>query len=196
MVFNFLDELINKKYKMLKIATHNSGTGEPSKNWIHRLFTPFSKCQDKTITEQLEAGVRYFDFRVNKNLMLCHGLWVSKTSLDEALKILNEFPEITYYRVVIERKNANHLLDTIIKKTVYKYTHCRLAEIIQKKPWRTLRTYRNIPLLVGYVSVPTPEQYFKLSIRPWKRYIPIPRVLSKYAKYEFNEDTFTMVDFI
>ena len=182
---------------MLKIATHNSGTGEPSKNWVHRLFTPFSKCQNKTIKEQLESGVRYFDFRVNKDLMLCHGLWVSKTSLDEALKILNEYPEITYYRVVIERENANHLLNTILQNTVHRYKRCRITEVIQKKPiWKILIMYRNVPLKTGFISVPTPEQYFKLSVRPWKRYIPIPRILSKYAKYEFNNDTFTMVDFI
>ena len=35
-----------------------------------------------------------------------------------------------------------------------------------------------------------------LSVRPRKRYTPIPRVLSKYAKYELNEEIFTMVDFI
>lgn len=182
---------------MLKIATHNSGTGEPSKNWVHRLFTPFAKCQDKTIEQQLEAGVRYFDFRVNKNLMLCHGLWESKTSLDEALKIINDYPEITYYRVVIERQNANHLLETILQNTVHRYKRARLTEVIQKKPeWKTLMMYRNVSLITGFLSVPTPKQYLKLSVRPFKRYIPIPKILSKFVKYEFNEETFTMVDFI
>jgi hypothetical protein len=182
---------------MLKIATHNSGTGEPSKNWVHCLFTPFSKCQDKTIKEQLESGVRYFDFRVNKNLMLCHGLWESKTSLDEALKIINEFPDITYYRVVIERKNANYLLNTILQNTVHRYKRTRLTEIIQKKPiWKTLTFYRNVPVKMNFISVPTLKEYLTLSHKDWKRYIPIPRILSKYSKYEFNEDTFTMVDFI
>lgn len=182
---------------MVKIATHSSGTGEPSKNWVHRLFTPFAKCQDKTIEEQLEAGVRYFDFRVNKDLMLCHGLWVSKTSLDKALQILNEYPEITYYRVVIERKNANHLLNTILQNTVHRYKRCRITEVIQKKPvWKTLTMYRNVPLKTGFISVPTPKQYFKLSVRPWKRYIPILRILNKFVKYELNEETFTMIDFV
>lgn len=182
---------------MVKIATHNSGTGESSKNWIHRLFTPFSKCQDKTIKEQLDVGVRYFDFRVNKKLMLCHGLWVSRTSLEEALQILDSFPETTYYRVVMERKNANHLLDTIINLTIRKYKNTKLVEIIQKKPvWKTLMVCRNIPVKSGFVSVPTPEQYFKLSVRPWKRYIPIPRILNKFVKYELNEEVFTMIDFV
>lgn len=182
---------------MLKIATHNSGTGEPSKNWVHCLFTPFSKCQDKTIKEQLELGVRYFDFRVNKNLMLCHGLWVSKTSLDEALKMLDAFPEVTYYRVVIERKNANYLLPILMQNTAERYKNTKCTEIIQKKPtWKTLVLYKRIKLKTGFISVPTPEQYFKLSVRPWKRYIPIPRVLSKYAKYELNDRIFTMIDFV
>jgi hypothetical protein len=182
---------------MVKIATHNSGTGEPSKNWVHRLFTPFSKCQDKSIKEQLESGVRYFDFRVNRKLMLCHGLWESKTSLDEALKILDAFPELTYYRVVIERKNANYLLPIIMQNTAERYKNTQCTEIIQKKPvWKTLVLYKRIKIKTGFISVPTPREYFKLSVRPLKRYIPIPRILSKFAKYEFNEQIFTMVDFI
>jgi hypothetical protein len=182
---------------MVKIATHNSGTGEPSKNWVHRLFTPFAKCQDKTIEEQLEAGVRYFDFRVNKDLMLCHGLWVSKTSLDKALQLLNEYPEITYYRIVFERKNANHLIDLILQNTVHKYKRTRLTQIIEKKPvWNMRVMYRNIPLIQSFLSVPTFKEYITLSARPWKRYIPIPRILSKFVKYELNEETFTMIDFV
>lgn len=178
------------------LATHNSGTGEPAKNLIHKIISPFSKCQDKTIKEQLEVGVRYFDLRVNKNFMLCHGLWASKTSLEDAIKMLDEFPEVTYYRVVIERQNANHLSVNILNIT-RKYKHTRLVELMEKKPeWKTLVKYRDIPIKAGYISVPTPEQYFKLSVRPWKRYIPIPRVLSKYAKPEFNEEIFTMVDFV
>ena len=182
---------------MVKIATHNSGTGEPSKNWVHRLFTPFVKCQDKTLEQQLEAGVRYFDFRVNKDLMLCHGLWVSKTSLDKALQLLNEYPEITYYRVVFERKNANHLVDLILQNTVHKYKRTRLAEIIEKKPvWNTRVMYRNIPIKKAFLSVPTFKEYITFSVRPLKRYIPIPRILSKFVKYELDDEKFVMVDFI
>lgn len=48
----------------------------------------------------------------------------------------------------------------------------------------------------GFISVPTPKEYFTLAYKDWKRYIPIPRILSKFAKREFNEQTFTMVDFI
>ena len=182
---------------MVKIATHNSGTGEPSKNWVHRLFTPFVKCQDKTIEEQLEAGVRYFDFRVNKDLMLCHGLWVSKTSLDKALQLLNEYPEITYYRIVFERQNANHLIDLILQNTVHKYKRTRLAEVIEKKPvWNIRVMYRNIPIKKAFLSVPTFKEYITFSVKPLKRYIPIPRILSKFVKYELDDEKFTMIDFV
>ncbi len=182
---------------MVKLATHNSGTGEPSKNWVHRLFTPFVKCQDKTIEEQLEAGVRYFDFRVNKDLMLCHGLWVSKTSLDKALQILNEYPEITYYRVVFERQNANHLIDLILQNTVHKYKRTRLVEVIEKKPvWNTRVVYRNIPIKKAFLSVPTFKEYITFSVKPLKRCIPIPRILNKFVKYELDDEKFTMIDFV
>jgi hypothetical protein len=56
--------------------------------------------------------------------------------------------------------------------------------------------YRNIPVAQGFLSVPTPKEYLTLSVRPWKRYIPIPRILNKFVKYELNEETFTMIDFV
>ena len=59
---------------MKKIATHDSATGERSKNWLNALGKVFAQTQTKTIKEQYEAGVRYFDLRVDKDLVLCHGL--------------------------------------------------------------------------------------------------------------------------
>ena len=53
-----------------KIATHDSATGERSKNFLHALGKPFAQTQNKTIKEQYEVGVRYFDLRIDKDLVL------------------------------------------------------------------------------------------------------------------------------
>lgn len=46
------------------IGSHNSMTYLPPKHRFWRLFTPFWRCQNKSIKEQIDAGVRFFDLRV------------------------------------------------------------------------------------------------------------------------------------
>lgn len=47
------------------IGTHNSMSYLPPRRWWHRLMLPFSRCQSKTIDEQLSAGARCFDLRIS-----------------------------------------------------------------------------------------------------------------------------------
>ena len=48
----------------MKIATHDSATGERGQGFLSWLVTPFAKTQSKTIKEQYEAGCRMFDIRI------------------------------------------------------------------------------------------------------------------------------------
>jgi hypothetical protein len=60
-----------------------------------------------------------------------------------------------------------------------------------------LKEYRDIPVRMAFLSVPTPKEYITIAHDDWRRYIPIPRILKKITpKVEFNEDRFKMVDFI
>lgn len=87
----------------MKVATHNSATGERGKCLLHSLFSVFSKCQDKTIREQYEAGARYFDLRVDKNLVLCHGLWRAKKTLQDVVMEMRRYvKDSVYVAVTIE----------------------------------------------------------------------------------------------
>lgn len=59
----------------MKIATHNSATGGRLVWWqrpIGWLLHLTSRCQDRTIDEQLEDGVKYFNLQVGKY----KGVWV------------------------------------------------------------------------------------------------------------------------
>ena len=55
-------------------GSHDSGT-QYVKNGssIIDMFINAATCQNKSIQEQLNAGVRAFDFRVDENLNICHG---------------------------------------------------------------------------------------------------------------------------
>lgn len=45
-------------------ASHNSLTAYPVKRWYMKLLQPFSRCQEKGIDEQINAGVKFFDIRL------------------------------------------------------------------------------------------------------------------------------------
>ena len=91
---------------MIKIATHDSGTGEKDLNFPHAIFSTFSKCQDKTIKEQWENDVRYFDLRISKTLHLAHGMWRSEKKLEDVLQMLNDV-------AINDTENPTHVMITI-----------------------------------------------------------------------------------
>lgn len=49
-------------------GTHDSGTAK-----VTMCTDGYAKCQSKSITEQLNSGVRYLDLRVNENGLINHG---------------------------------------------------------------------------------------------------------------------------
>lgn len=96
----------------MNVATHNSATGERSKCLLHSLFSVFSKCQTKTIREQYEAGARYFDLRVDKNLVLCHGLWRAKKTLEDVVKEMRRYvTDSVYAAVTIEHNYSAKVIE-------------------------------------------------------------------------------------
>lgn len=187
----------------MKIATHDSATGEKSKNFLHALGKVFAQTQTKTIREQYEAGVRYFDLRVDRDLTLCHGLWKANKNLADILIEMQKYvSETTYIAVTIERGYPDEVNKALVKKIRnLANLHGRNIELVyiaKKKPsWEILKEYRQVNCVSGYLSVPTPRQYITRPFKDWRRYIPIPWVLKKITpKVEFNGVFFTMVDFI
>lgn len=186
----------------MKIATHDSATGEKSKNWLHTLGKIFAQTQTKTIREQYEAGCRYFDLRVDKDLVLCHGLWKSKKTLRDILIEMREYvTEIVYVAVTIEREYPECMMRDIFTRIEFELNLRPMVKkvyIARKKPkLEVLVAYRIIQVKAAYLSVPTPKQYLTFAFKDWRRYIPIPWLLKKITpKIDYNEDCFTMLDFI
>lgn len=188
----------------MKIATHDSATGERSRNIFCSSTKIFAKTQDKTIKQQYEAGARYFDLRVDKYLVLCHGLWKSNkdllTLLDEMKKYVTD--EV-YVAVTVERKYDDATIERLVK-AIRQAVNLRgggkvkLVYIAKKKPdWECLEVYRKIKVIAAYLSVPTPTQYLTCEIKDWRRYIPIPAYLKTITpEVVFRDDAFVMVDFL
>ena len=178
---------------MMKVSTHNSATGERSKCLLHSLFSVFSKCQTKTIREQYD-----------KNLVLCHGLWRAKKTLEDVVKEMRRYvTDSVYVAVTIEHNYSDKLIEWL-KADILDTINLRgggkvkLVYIAKKKPdWEVLKVYRAVKVITAYLSVPTPSQYLTGEIKDWRRYIPIPAYLKKITpKVEYEGDGFVMVDFL
>ena len=76
------------------LGTHNSATGGKLLWWLKPLawlINPTSKCQDRTITDQLADGVKVFNIqiaKVNKKWRFTHGLAIYKEDVWDALKLM------------------------------------------------------------------------------------------------------------
>lgn len=75
-------------------GTHNSATGGQLLWWLRPLawlINPTSKCQDKTIQEQLQDGVKLFNLQVayiNGKWRFSHGLAIYKEDVFETLAMM------------------------------------------------------------------------------------------------------------
>lgn len=185
----------------MKIATHNSGTGEQSGGWLSKLFSVFAKCQDKTLVEQYQCGVRLFDLRIRKNKkgawVFSNGLWESKNPVGYALSDLNlaayKAGEKAMVMVTYDgdcRDKAGFMSEVSSWDC---YSWLERAEISVKKPkWRTLAIYQNI----AYVNC-----FRELDWSSWHTLIPIPWLWERYSRKQLREckesdKVYRMVDFV
>lgn len=191
---------------MIKIATHDSVTGEKPKNFFSWLMIPFSRTQVKTIKEQYAAGCRMFDIRCR----LCedglfhgaHGLFITKRALYDFLEEINSFEESCYVSVTYEGilRNTLHKYQFIsfIQRCKLYFKHIKWGAISAKyKSTGTIKVeYDHIEPAQQWDR--TRQGFVPLDGKTWQTYIPIPWLWKKiyYNKPKFDEEVFTFVDFL
>ena len=176
----------------MKIATHNSCTGEKGKGLLSLLVSPFSKCQSKTLAEQYDAGVRYFDVRykysTKRGCYVCaHGLWESERSLREVLQELNDF--LGCY-VMLTCESGAPLTYASIRNLIKVLPGIQFTSFNRKLPrWR---------MDFCHTKVAHANAYTVLDWSSWCTLLPIPWLWKKLRNDhpKFNNTMFTMVDFI
>lgn len=177
---------------MLKIATHDSVTGEKSHGLLSYLGLLFAKTQSKTINEQYKAGCRLFDIRIRdskRGLICAHGLWQCKRLANDILNEINEYGDC-YVQLTYEGSYDEIEFSKIADAIVNIYSNIKFTTINIKYPkWKCIGTYNNIPINGAFLH---------LDFNSWHTYIPIPILWKKiyYNKPSFNNDMFTMVDFL
>ena len=191
----------------VKIATHDSATGEKGKGFLSFLVTPFAKTQSKTIQEQYDAGCRSFDIRVREDewgvYRCAHGLWMSKRNATEILSEINSFPEPCQVCVTYEG-----CIDDSAYYGLFEYycEWCKNAffNIIWGK--FCIKYNKKSTIKVSYdVVIPEDKNYsggiqgfLPLDGRSGHTYIPIPWLWDRiYMRpHKFNDEEFTFVDFL
>lgn len=141
------------------LGSHNSYTYLPSTSSFYNRFTNLWRCQNKTIQQQYDAGVRYFDVRVceeksNNRTMwrVAHGLvnlQLMYINLTILLKQFSKFKNI-YLRIILEKGDATNFKNQI-KLLLKKYDFINFVAV--KKNWEVIYDKNNLHI-IDYTYIP------------------------------------------
>lgn len=188
----------------MKIATHDSATGEKGHGILSWLLTPFARTQAKTVREQYEAGCRMFDIRVRKTgrtWRCAHGLWTSERTAGDILEEIDAFPETCYVTLTYEGGVEGADL-------FHEWAQEVMAESCDTVWGGVAVKYgRNASLMHVEYDYITPypkdwpkseSKFVKLDGRTWHILLPIPWLWKKiyHDRPLFNIQSFTYVDFL
>ena len=198
---------------MLYLGTHNSGTSGKLV-WWQRIFSPIfnlvSKCQDLTISEQLDMGVKVFNLQVTlyrDEWHFSHGLCIYEEKLLDALSLLKKYakPDCKIFFQLYLDKNFflgqdKEKFEKLLVDLRREYTD---GDVLMISSWIEGKTSNP----VRYVGTPLPlvEHYWTLS---WADIfsdgvldkLPLPKYHAKkynstYKKVYKDFDGYLMLDF-
>lgn len=189
---------------MLKIATHDSATGEKGKGLLSLIGTPFAKTQSKSIKQQYDANCRMFDIRVkliNGVWRCAHGLWYSKRLAIDIIKEINSFSDKCYVTLTYEGNGKKK--DEFIKFVDEIKKECTNIcwGNISIKYGKDSNLFKVQYDLVDFASSNWPsakQGFLPLNGSTWHIILPIPYLWKKIYNDNpnFNEKYYTYVDFL
>lgn len=190
-------------WDIMKIATHDSATGERGKGILSWIGMPFAKTQSNTIKEQYEAGCRMFDIRVKlvRGQWRCaHGLWISKRLAEDIIKEINSFRDRCYVTLTYEggKKHKQEFVEFADKiQTECPYIKWGGIAIkygegshLFKVQYEYIRHATNWPICK--------QGFLPLNGSTWHILIPVPWLWKKIYndEHEFSKKYYTWVDFL
>lgn len=194
----------------MTLGTHNSCTYAKAIWWLRPLqwlMNPFSKCQSRTIDEQLEDGVRFFNLQITfykNDWYFSHGSLIYNLKfwdvLDKLLRKARRNRPI-YIQVYYDD-------NFFIKKNLERWEHlkkmieaeCEGYYVKVQRFWNENgETYPEALIDINYV-----EKYWgwywikKSKIHKWYEKLPIPYLHARKYNKIYKQDTehnFVMLDF-
>lgn len=103
-----VDEQKEKNQATYILGSHNSGTSYKLVWWLQSMapmINGTSRCQSKTIEEQLELGVRLFNLQIvyyHKDWYISHGMGIYNVKLFDILEKIEKYEE-TYFQLVLDK---------------------------------------------------------------------------------------------
>lgn len=90
------------------LGSHNSLSYLPIKKWWQKITSPWTKCQNLTLLEQYNAGVRLFDIRVrigdSDKILFCHNRTILDLDIESFYKLIEELPGNIYIRFGLDER--------------------------------------------------------------------------------------------
>ena len=197
----------------MKLGTHNSATGGNLLWWLKPfawLINPTSKCQDKTIQEQLQDGVKVFNLQVayiNGKWRFSHGLALYKEDVILTIRQLRAWAtrhEPIYFQLYLD-KCFWCKQDEIAFIELVAIIRAELLEdgiFVMFDPWiEDTHEYLRMGNVLDNISLE--EHYWTLSWgkmygKSWVDKLPLPRRHAKRFNKEYKDNCkreYLMLDF-
>lgn len=192
------------------LGTHNSATGGELLWWLKPfawVINPTSKCQDRTIQEQLADGVRLFNLQVayiNGKWRFSHGLALYKEDVMLTIRQLRAWAtkhEPIYFQLYLDRsfwckqdvEEFGKLIDEI------KGNLCSDSFVLLP-PWveGTDITYKGSPGTLGWEECYWTRSWAKENAQSWVDYLPLPRRHARKYNEKYKKECvadYLMLDF-
>lgn len=192
------------------LGTHNSVTGGSLVWWQKPLawvINPTSKCQDRSIADQLADGVKVFNLQVayiNGKWRFTHGLAVYKEDVWETLKLMRlcaSVKEPIYFQLYLDKcfwckqdVEEFEFLVANIKNELCNTYFIMLSAWVEGSDYYTHKSNSGINLSEHYWT----KSWAKANAKSWIDYLPLPkRHAKKYnAKYKGEcKSKYLMLDY-
>lgn len=194
----------------MRFGTHNSATGGQLLWWLRPLawvINPTSKCQDRTIADQLADGVKVFNLQVafvNGKWRFTHGLALYKEDVLEAIEMIKACAttkEPIYFQLYLDKcfwckQNVEEFekLVEYIKWTFCNENFVMLSAWVEGTDYCPYRSCKKISLEEHYWTLAWGKMYGK----SWIDKLPLPKRHAKKhnAKYKRKcKKEYLMLDF-
>lgn len=195
----------------MKLGTHNSATGGKLVWWLKPLawlINPTSKCQDRTIVEQLADGVKVFNLQIAKvggRWCFTHGLAVYKEDVWETLKLMKlcaSVKEPIYFQLYLDKcfwckqdiEDFEFLVENVKNELCNTY-FIMLSVWVEGSDYYPHKSNSGISLeehywTMGWVRATKPKNYFE--------HLPLPKWHAKKYNKAYKENckkNYLMLDY-
>lgn len=184
----------------MKLGTHNSLTSYPLLGWqkyFGWLINAVTRCQTKSIEEQLDANVRWFNLQVNKKdgrWIGSHGIAWYDVDLFEILDKLNKYDDKIYVQLYLDKHFGVHTPMDDFTELIWR-CKTKYPNIVFQRIWN-----EQDGKLIAELPIDGEEKYWTTTwAKHWWQYLPCPKFWHKLyqnKEWYYTKKKYLMNDFV